>query len=151
MTENGIEQDFSSNVIRLLHKTVTVVPTDPVSLLPTAPMFSNIQVNSESISKTLTFKPKWLLPDQEIQINVPQQIKNEEIVAVEPCELNNNPHWPQPELKTITKGMISFKNQTPVPIYLGKEVKRCKIYKTTAPSQTRLVCLALICMQLKCD
>ena len=71
MVDNGIEQDFSNNVIRLLNKTITVVPTDPLSLLPTAPINDKPKkVNLNKMGKLLTFNAQWLLPDQKIAVDV---------------------------------------------------------------------------------
>ena len=38
MKDNGVEQDFTRNVIKLFNRRVTVPATDPLSILPTSPL-----------------------------------------------------------------------------------------------------------------
>ena len=129
MVDNGIEQDFSNNVIRLLNKTVTVVPTDPLSLLPTAPINEKPKkVNLNKTGKLLTFNAQWLLPDQKIAVDVPNGLKNETTVGIQPWDLNSNMTWPQPQLKKVINGKLWLENPSDDPILLGKEVKRCMVY-----------------------
>ena len=135
LKENGIEQDFVNNVIKLLKGSITVQPTHPISLLPTEPIFSNTKVKQNIKMKTLTFDTKWLLPGQELTVSLPDKMKNEEVIAVQPCEDNTNPNWPEPELKHATNGNIQIVNNSSHPIHLGKEVKRCKLIPTENPNQ----------------
>ena len=130
--ENGIEQDFSRNVIHLRHRQVTVQPTDPISLLPTAPLLSSSsKVTNDSSSKLLSFKSRILLPDQEVSLKVEHEESS--IVSIEPWERNKNSDWPEPELKQVTNGKIKLCNSSNKPIMLGKDVKFCKIRNTHNP------------------
>ena len=133
MQQNEIEQDFANNVIRLFNRKITVEPTDPISLLPTAPLFGVNKVNSIN-PKTLKLPNKWLLPDQELEMSLPVQMQNEANVAIQSSEINNNPNWPEPDLKCVKNGKIKLINNTLRPIHLGKEVKHCKVLKTVSPT-----------------
>ena len=134
MKDNGIEQDFTNNVIKLFNRRVTVLPTDPLSILPMSPLSTESQqVNRPKQAKMLTFSHKWLLPDQSIDVHVLNAMQNESILAVQPDEFNNNSNWPHPEFKLVQNGKISLNNSTEHPINIGKEVKRCKLYTIEQP------------------
>ena len=55
--DNGVEQDFVKNVIHVHNRRHTVQPTDPVSILPSAPIFSTMssKVNQNPPSQLLSF------------------------------------------------------------------------------------------------
>ena len=96
LKENNIEQDFLRNVIHLDGRKTTIQPTDPMSILPTRPIISNIQVKQEIPASQITFKRRTLLPGQCEEFSVNH--KNGTILAIEPHEKNNNPKWPTPQL-----------------------------------------------------
>ena len=136
MKDNNIEQDFAKDVIRVHNKAVTVQPTNPISLLPVAPLTPQLkEVKSKNESKFLTFDQKWLLPGQDVEVAIPNKLKEQQIVAVEPYELNINGSWPNPAMVEVKNGNISLINDTSNPINLGKEVKRCKLSPVVHPSQ----------------
>ena len=132
LQDNKMEQDFASNTIKLFNRAVTVQPTDPLSLLPTAPLKSE-EVIKKNVAKFLTFDSQWLLPDQDLHVTVPTSLRKESLVAVQSCESSKNSKWPDPELKAIKDGKIHFVNKTDNPIHLGKEVKRCTLYPLEVP------------------
>ena len=132
MKANGVEQDFVNDVIKLHNKSVTVHPTNPLSLLPIAPMIQKSN-KVKTNPKLLTFKQQWLLPGQEITVALPDKMNCAETVSVEPDESNNTSLWPHPEIMQVKNGNIQLINTTNNPINLGKDVKRCKIFKTANP------------------
>ena len=73
LKENGITQDFVRNVINLHDRQITVQPTDPISLLSTAPLLSNkpeVKSKSSKTLSTLSFPSFGILKD--IKIILPQ-------------------------------------------------------------------------------
>ena len=126
--ENGIEQDFSKNVIHLHNRRISIQPTHPVSVLPSQPIMSNIQVPELHKQKCLSFKNRSLLPGQEVQI--PVELEDGCTVAVEPHEHNKNPNWPSPQFRTVLNGKIKIPNESNNVVLLGSEVKLCKIIPT---------------------
>ena len=130
MQENKVEQDFGNNVIRLLNRTITVEPTDPLSLMPTAPLTIDEKVTTPYQGRLLSFNTQWLLPGQEISMNLPNTLRSCDDVVVQPWEQNSNTQWPCSELKNVINGKILLENATSQPIHLGKEVKRCTILPT---------------------
>ena len=104
-------------------------PTDPISLLPTQPIVSSIQVKKEQPPKLLQFKRRNLLPGQTQAI--PVNHEEGSLVAVEPYEQNINPNWPSPHLQTVTHGKVVIKNTTNDAILLGSDIKLCKITSTS--------------------
>ena len=133
MKDNGIEQDFANDIIKLHNKTHTVQPTDPLSLLPIAPFIRNKQVKNNQNHKLLTFASQWLLPGQEATISLPDKLKENKLVAIESSELNDNHNWPPPSITEVKNGAIILTNETGNPINLGKEVKKCKAYDVIEP------------------
>ena len=127
--ENKIEQDFARNVIHIGGRQITVQPTDPISLLPTQPIVSSIQVKKEQPPKLLQLKRRNLLPGQTQAI--PVNHEEGSLVAVEPYEQNINPNWPSPHLQTVTHGKVVLKNTTNDAILLGSDIKLCKITSTS--------------------
>ena len=59
MTDNGVEQDFAKNVIRLHNKSFTVQPTNPLSLMPIAPIIPPSDKVTNKSANLLTFKTQW--------------------------------------------------------------------------------------------
>ena len=130
LRDNGIEQDFVKNVIHLDNRKFTVLPTNFTAIMPTAPLLdSKQQVNKEKTSQLLSFKPRILLPDQELVI--PVEKEEGTIISLEPWEQNQNFSWPEPQLKTVTNGKITLHNNSNNPINIGKDVKVCKVRDTT--------------------
>ena len=131
LKENGIEQDLVKNVIHLHQRQITVQPTDPYSLLPTAPVSSGtseVKKNSPNTSPaTFHFKRSVLLPEQEIAVPVDKKEGTE--VYVE-AGINNNVKWPEPQLKTVTDGKITLHNSKNEPILLGNDAKTYHIKET---------------------
>ena len=125
LKDNGIEQDFRRNVIHLDDRKVTVQPTDPVSLLPTAPIVAAQKVTPRPSSCLLKFTRRTLLPGQSQVMSVEQKDGN--MITVEPWEQNENSRWPEAQLKTVQNGTICLHNSTNNAILLGTEVKQCKI------------------------
>ena len=127
MKQNGVMQDLVRNVIHVHNQQITVQPTDPVMLFPTAPLIpDNIKVKN---SKLLSLdKSRILLPGQ--QLKIPTQFEDGVTVSVEPWEQNKNHSWPEPHFQSITEGNISLVNSTKESISIGKEVKKVKIRRT---------------------
>ena len=69
------------------------------------------------------------MPNQDIDI--PVNVDGNSVVAIEPWEINNNNNWPEAQLQTISDGYIKLHNGTSEPIFLGKDVKKCKVRSTT--------------------
>ena len=130
LKQNGIDQDFVRDVILLHNKAVTVQPTDPISLLPMAPIISNpAKVTTKSPSNLLLrFKSRVLLPGQSEEMDVPEE--DGTTVAVEAMEQNNNTKWPEAHLQKILHGKLTIKNTSNDPIFLGKDVKLIRVWKT---------------------
>ena len=133
LRENEIEQDFTRNVIHVLHRQITVQPTDPLALLPTAPILASSSSSSPKVkpdvpTKLLSFKSRVLLPGQYHSVSVDK--KDGTVIAVEPFERNNNVEWPKPHLQSVENGKISLVNNSNDAILLGKEVKLCRIRDT---------------------
>ena len=130
LKQNGIDQDFVRDVILLHNKAVTVQPTDPISLLPMAPIISNpAKVTTKSPSNLLLrFKSRVLLPGQSEEMDVPEE--DGKTVAVEAMEHNNNTKWPEAHLQKILHGKLTIKNTSNDPIFLGKDVKLIRVWKT---------------------
>ena len=131
MKGNGIEQDLVRNVIHLFNKEVTIQPTDPISILPTAPILANstAKVNiPNSSSQLLSLKSRTLLPGQTVSMNVNKEENC--LVSIEPWEKNVNSDWPEAQLQQVIDGKINLCNSTNNPIMLGKEVKHLKIRNT---------------------
>ena len=132
LQENGIQQDFVRNVIHVHQKKESVLPTDPISLLSTAPLCASttkVKENSASES-TKNFSRRVLLPGQEVAVSVDKKDGTE--VCVEPG-LHNIKTWPQSQLRTVSNGKIYLRNSEIDPIFLGKDVKSCQIRDTEAP------------------
>ena len=55
-----------------------------------------------------------------------------DVVSIEPWEHNRNVVWPEAQLQTVTNGQVKLCNATMEPLYLGKEIKKCKVRSTTA-------------------
>ena len=133
LRQNGVEQDLVKNIIHIHQRQFTVQPTDPVSLLPTAPILNNttkVTEKSPPLECTNTFKTRVLLPNQEIAVMVDKKDGNE--ICVEPG-LYNHIEWPEPQLKTVTNGTIHLRNTTNLPILLGKDVKTFQLRDTIEP------------------
>ena len=134
LKENGIEQDFNKNVIHIFNRQFTVQPTDPLALLPTAPILgsspqsSPSKVKQDVPNKLHTFKSRTLLPGQ--CQDIPVHEEDGTIVAIEPFEQNNNSEWPEPRLQAVENGKIVLNNNTNDAITLGKDVKQCRIRHT---------------------
>ena len=131
MKENGVEQDFNRNVIHIHNKEITVQPTDPLSILPTASILasSSSEVNQNYRNKLLSFKSRILLPGQTQNLSIEKS--NGDVVAVEPWEKNNNSEWPEPHFQEVKNGKISLQNNSNNAIILGKDVKFCRIRDTS--------------------
>ena len=61
------------------------------------------------------------------------KLQQSSVVAIEPWETNNNMLWPPPTIVNVKNGNISLDNATNDPIYLGRDVKKCKIVSTEVP------------------
>ena len=85
----------------------------------------------EDIVRQYNFK---ILPNTQVSKLGDVKGKDGTIISVEPWEQNLNMNWPQPQLQEIKKGRITLKNHFPEPIYLGKDVKCCKLRTTEEPS-----------------
>ena len=134
LQDNNMEQDFANNTIKLFNRSITVQPTDPLSLLPTAPVETkNEKVFKKNKAKFLTFNSKWLLPNQDVYVDVPDSLKQEQLLAVQSCERNKNHKWPLSELKEVKNGKINLVNTSDHPIHLGNEVKRCTLFPLEKP------------------
>ena len=129
MKENSIEQDHVRNVIHLHDKKVTVQPTDPVALLPTAPLVAPLKVTPQHSSKLLKLKRRTLLPGQTHVVSVERE--DGDVVSVESWDENEDPTWPEPQLQTVKDGTISLVNSTNNAVFLGKKVKQIKIRTLT--------------------
>ena len=131
MRHNGVMQDLVKNVIHVHNQQITVQPTDPVSLLPTAPLIPADKkvVNKQSAKLLSLDTSRTLLPGQEIEI--PVQMEDGETVLVEPWEQNKNISWPEPHLQSITGGKINLVNSSNNAIMLGREIKKVKIRQTS--------------------
>ena len=128
--DNAVEQDFVRNVIHLKDRQVQVLPTDPVALIPTAPIMADVKVIPPSHSSNLhSFKCRTLLPGQTQFVPVKQE--DGDIVAVEPWEKNEDTSFPEPDLLTVNDGKIKLTNTSNNAILLGTKVKYCKITETT--------------------
>ena len=127
MKQKGVIQDLVKNVIHIHNQTITVQPTDPITLLPTAPLISeNQKVEYKPTSKLVSIvNSRILLPGQQIQVTVPMD--DGVTVSVEPWEQNRNESWPEPHFQAINEGNISLVNSTKESIVLGKEVKKVKL------------------------
>ena len=129
--ENGIEQDFVRDVIHIHNKTITVQPTDSLSLLPMAPIISpSAKVTTKPPSNILlSFKSRILLPGQSENLDIQQY--DGETVAIEPVEHNNNTKWPDPQFQKVHHGKISIANNSTEAIILGKKgVQQCRVQLT---------------------
>ena len=131
--DNGVEQDFVKNVIHVHNRRHTVQPTDPVSILPSAPIFSTMssKVNQNPPSQLLSFnsfKSRVLLPGQDI--SVPVDKNDGTIVSIEPFVQNVNCEWPESQLQQVVHGKINLRNSTFKPILLGKDVKQFQVRET---------------------
>ena len=138
LKENGIEQDFIRNVIKVHDGRIKVQPTDQISLLTTAPVVTNnSKVTSETCKKvsTLPFKSSILLPGQEVSLNLNKEDGTE--ICVEPG-VHNKTGWPEPQFQTVNNGKIFLRNSTIEPIYLGKDVKNCQIRDTEYAQEENL-------------
>ena len=128
--ENGVEQDFVKNVVHIHGRQVTVQATDPISILPTAPIFSTMsaKVKHNPPTQLLSFKSQVLLPGQDVSL--PLDREDDAIVCVEPRVENKNSDWPESQHVRVTDGKISLRNSTSNPIILGKDVKQCQVRET---------------------
>ena len=138
MKENGIEQDFVRNVIHLHNRSTTVQSTDRVSLLPTAPLCqdASVKVNRNTSSRLLKLQSRSLLPNQEIEVEVPEKMKYQSHVAVQPWEHNEVQDWPECSVKTVIDGKIKLTNSTNKSFLLGEgwkgdNVKKCQLFSVT--------------------
>ena len=139
LRENGVEQDLVKNVVHIHQRQVTVQPTDPISILPTAPILNNnteVKDKSSPFECTKNFKSSVLLPDQEIAVSVDK--KDGTVVCVEPG-LHNDLEWPEPQLKTVTNGKIHLRNAKNLPILLGKNVKTLQLRDTVEAEEENYV------------
>ena len=134
LKDNKIDQDFVRDVIHINNKAVTVQPTDPISLLPVAPIITSTPKVISKIPPNLllSFKSRVLLPGQLEVLDVKH--KEGETVAVESMEHNNNSEWPRPHLQNVSNGKIILKNESNDPIFLGKDVKQFRIRRTQETS-----------------
>ena len=132
LKENTVEQDLAKNVIYLDGRQTTIQPTDQVSILPTQPLISTIQVTKNNPSKNVTFQRRTLMPGQTYKIPVKQ--KDGDIIAIEPHEMNDYTDWPVPQLQIVDNGTVSIKNETNNPMLLGSQIKLCKMTMTTDPT-----------------
>ena len=155
MKQNGVMQDLVRNVIHVHNQQVTVQPTDPITLFPTAPLIdNNRKVDSKTSAKLLSLdNTKILLPGQTLEI--PVKMENGEIVSVEPWEQNKNPDWPEPHLQSVTEGKIDLINNTNDAIFVGKDVKKMKV-RQTEPSEASNVDTAFytyspVCQKLESE
>ena len=131
LKENGIEQDFTRDVIYMDNRKISILPTKKTSILPMVPLLEQ-QVNKlQPSSQLLTFKSRILLPDQEI--SVPVKMTEGSVIAIHPWEQNENMLWPNAQLQTVRNKRIWLKNETTEPIHLGKDVKLCKLSSTEEP------------------
>ena len=136
LKQNGIDQDFVKNVIHVHNKQVTVQPTDPVALLPSAPLLCTAATPKVKPIKNvenslIDLSPKVLLPGQ--SVDIPIKSEDGTIVSVEQWEHNNDQSWPEPHLSLITNGKLCIGNSTNNPILLGKDVKKVRIRSTHNP------------------
>ena len=75
--------------------------------MPTSPLLdTDQQVNRIKSSRLLTFKPRTLLPSQELVIPVNEE--NGTLISVEPWEQNRQISWPEPQLQTVVNGKITL-------------------------------------------
>ena len=129
MKENSIEQDLVKNVIHINGRHTTIQPTDHVSILPSQPIVSTVQVMKNNSTKNLSFKRRTLLPGQTYKM--PVHYDDGILLSIEPHEENKYPDWPEPQFQTVENGTIPIKNNSSNPILLGSEVKLCKIRSTS--------------------
>ena len=130
LKENGIDQDLVRNKIHIHNKEITVNSTDPVAILPTAPILSKVTHQPKPVpNKLLKFESRILLPGQKETLKVEHE--DGSTVAVEPFEQNNNLEWPKSQLQTVINGRIHVENDSSDPICLGKDVKQCRVRTTT--------------------
>ena len=129
LKDNGIEQDLVRNVIHVNNRKVTVQPTDPISLIPKAPILGeqDIKVTENNSASTKRFKCSVLLPGQEVAVAMEKKDGTE--VYVE-SGLHNEINWPKPQIETVKNGKIHLLNSETYPIVLGKVVKSCQILST---------------------
>ena len=130
LQDNSIEQDLKRNVIFMDNRKISIIPTNHSAIMQTVPILdTNEQVNLIKPSQLLTFQSRVLLPDQ--HLDVPINIQDGSVVAIESWEHNNDATWPEAQLQTINNGMLKLCNRTRNPIHLGKDVKRCKVRSTS--------------------
>ena len=55
-----------------------------------------------------------MLPDQELEMPLPVQMQNEANVAIQSSEINNNPNWPEPDLKCVKNGSTVSSSSAPL-------------------------------------
>ena len=130
LKENGIDQDLVRNKIHIHNKEITVASTDPVAILPIAPILSKVIPQQNPVpNKLLKFASKILLPGQKETLKVEHDEGS--VVAVEPFEQNINLKWPKSQLQTVIDGGIHVENDTSDPICLGRDVRQCRVRTTT--------------------
>ena len=133
LRDNGIHQDIVRNVISIHDRQVTVQPTDPISLLSTAPLVSSqhkVKLKSSQTQSSLSFKSSVLLPGQDVHLSV--ELEDGAEICVEPGA-QSSIEWAESQFQIVKNGKISLRNSTSEPIFLGKKVRNCQIRETEAP------------------
>ena len=82
-------------------------------------------------------KRSCILPGESIYLPLPEELKSEEYVALEPRYLKNEPtDWLQCSIRAPTEGLIEVENSSDEPVILGKHVQFCQVRAVTDVSES---------------